>query len=338
MSLNKVVVTGVTGGLGLTACEMLLEQGVEVVGIGRRAERVAHLKSSGLNFRLLDLAKASSDSLEVAMRGADAVWHCAARTSPWGALEDFYRDNVIATKNVVEGAVKAGVPRFVHVSSPAVYFNYSDRLDVPERGIAQNQSCAYSQSRLRGEHVVTAAAQEARGVLQAVVLRPGNMFGPHDESLLPRLMHEAKANGGQLSLPNRGRTLLDMTYLDNVVAAMWRATTGGGMRHLEVMNITNGEPVILGDLMRNFSRLLGAPCTVRPVPYPVMACSAAFQEFKSSFSGQTPSATRFAVAQLAYDMTLDTSRARRVLAYQPHVSVEEGLHRTAEAMLRRQSA
>lgn len=46
--------------------------------------------------------------------------HAAARVGMWGPYSDFQRDTVDGTRNVVEAAKAAGVPKFVHVGTEAV--------------------------------------------------------------------------------------------------------------------------------------------------------------------------------------------------------------------------
>lgn len=54
-------------------------------------------------------------------------------------------------------------------------------------------------------------------------MRPQGLFGPHDKVMLPRLLQMIKRYGNLL-LPRGGAAMVDMTYLENAVHAMWLAT------------------------------------------------------------------------------------------------------------------
>lgn len=54
------------------------------------------------------------------MKGCDVVIHAAAKVDIWGPYSEFQRDTVDGTRNVVEAAKAAGVPKFVHVGTEAV--------------------------------------------------------------------------------------------------------------------------------------------------------------------------------------------------------------------------
>ena len=70
----------------------------------------------------------SVEVMEAGMKGCDAVCHMAARVGMWGDLEDFLKENVEGTKNVLKAAKKAGVSKFVHCSTEATCVRDSSPL------------------------------------------------------------------------------------------------------------------------------------------------------------------------------------------------------------------
>lgn len=328
----KIVVTGATGGLGLTACEHLLNHGVQVHGIGRQEEKVAHLVARGMKFTRVDLGTARVQDVLPATQWADAVWHCAALSSPWGPTNEFYRSNVRATQTMLSAATACSVPRFVHVSTPAVYFDYQHHRNIPEGYQSRAFVNEYAHTKHLAENLVREATRNRS--LQAVVLRPRALFGPRDQVLLPRLLAVAKKRKGVLPLPNGGKTLLDLTYIDNVVQAMWHATAidGSNLPRYDVFNITNDDPRYLSDVLTNLSAQLGSPFTIKPVKYEAMFAAACAMEALSAITRREPLLTRYSVGALAFDMTLDITKAKRMLGFTPAVSFDEGLARTVDAL------
>ncbi|HHU8056612.1 TPA: NAD-dependent epimerase/dehydratase family protein, partial [Escherichia coli] len=86
----KILVTGATSGLGRNAVQYLLQSGESVVATGRNCEVGRSLTNAGAQFVALDLTEATEDDCARLMDGCDAVWHCAAKSSPWGDKTAFW--------------------------------------------------------------------------------------------------------------------------------------------------------------------------------------------------------------------------------------------------------
>ncbi|MBB6098679.1 nucleoside-diphosphate-sugar epimerase [Deinobacterium chartae] len=316
-----VAVTGATGFLGGALTRRLLAEGLEVRALGRDPQRGAALSALGARFVPLDLEDARG--LRAAVQGCDTVFHCAARSSPWGPHRAFYAANVLGTRQVVQACLNAGA-RLVHVSTPSLYFRYGGGLQVREDHPLPRPVNAYAATKRAAEHEV--AAGQARG-LEAVVLRPRALFGPGDTSVLPRLL--AALERGRLPVIGSEDTVTDLTYIDNAVdalllAARSAAAVGG------TYNITNGEPVRLWPAVRRLADRLGLPGPGRRLPFQVAFGAAALLEGVHAALGLgEPVLTRYTVSVVARSATLDISAARRDLGYAPRVSVAEGLERFA---------
>lgn len=330
--MKRVLVTGATGGLGRNAVPALLARGVAVRATGRNAAVGQALAALGAEFVALDLRRATPAQWAQLVRDVDAVWHCAALSAPWGRLADFTAINVDATRSLLDAAGHAGVARFVHISTPAVYFDNTHRYDVAENFQAARPVNAYAATKAEAERCVRHAARRFDG-MTAVILRPRALFGPFDQVLLPRLSRVIAANHGRLPLPRGGRTVLDLTYVENVVQAMWRASVAEGIVSGTAFNVTNHAPVMLRDVLHAlYGAHLGRALHIVALPVPLMAVAARALEGFARLTGREPVLTAYSVGVLSYDMTLDNTRARQVLGYVPEISVDEGVRRTAEWM------
>lgn len=307
----RVLVTGATGFLGGAVARRYARAGHAVTGLGRAPAAGVALRADGIAFLRHDLT-AAEPPIE-----HELVVHCAALSAPFGPEEEFHRHNVLGTERVVAAVLRAGA-RLVHLSSPSVYHTGADRLDVREDQVPPlAQLTPYARSKFRSEEV-------ARRVPGAVILRPRAIFGPGDTTLLPRIVRALAA--GRLPVIGDGRTVGDLTYVDNVVDAVLLAASSarGG-----VFNVTNGEPVRIWDEIRALARALSLPPPRGRVPKAVaLAAARALEAWYTRFRpGEEPPLTSYGVSVVATSVTLDLAAIRAGLGYAPSVSVREGIDR-----------
>jgi nucleoside-diphosphate-sugar epimerase len=331
--MKCILVTGATGGLGRNAVDALLAKGIAVRATGRNTQVGAQLARQGAEFVALDLATATPAQLTALVQGVDAVWHCAALSAPWGAKADFVAANVTATQHLLEAAGRSGVERFVHISTPAIYFDYRNRWNVKESFQPAHYVNDYAQTKAQGEAAVQTAVWQFPH-MRSVVLRPRAIFGRYDQVLIPRLCRVLAQRGGKLPLPKGGQVTLDLTYAENVVHAMWLATTQPQLVNGATFNITNHAPAVLKDVLQQlFVDALHRPFRIVKLPYPLLATVAQGMHMLSQLTHKEPALTPYSIGALSFDMTLDTTQASQVLGYTPPVSLADGIDRTAQWML-----
>ena len=155
----RVLVTGGTGVVGRATVDALLAHGHEV----RLFSRNAQSDVEEWPHRTEPYPGDVSNEVEVrgAADGCDAVIHLTAIVAESPPDVTFEKVNVAGTRNVVREAERAGVKRFVYVSSLG-----ADRGQSP-----------YHQSKLRGEEVVRTLDGNF------VIVRLGNVYGNGDEQL-----------------------------------------------------------------------------------------------------------------------------------------------------------
>src|SRR5215218_5031048 len=162
----RVLVTGGTGVVGKPAVDHLLGRGHTVRLLSRNAERDA--KQWPERVDPFEATVGDRASMRGAADGCDALLHIAGIVAEDPPEVTFQRVNVDGTRYLVEEAARAGVKRFVHVSSLGA-----------DRG-----ESVYHRSKLASEEV----AREFKG--DWLILRPGNVYGPGDEviSLLLKMV------------------------------------------------------------------------------------------------------------------------------------------------------
>ncbi len=135
--MSNILVTGATGFLGGHVVKRLVYEGVNVTAIGRNKTIGNTLPK---DVRFLQVSLEDRQRIFQAMQHQDFVIHFGALSSVWGKYENFYNSNVIGTQNIVDAALSYNVKRFVHVSTPSIYFNLQERtkVNVKENSVLPN--------------------------------------------------------------------------------------------------------------------------------------------------------------------------------------------------------
>lgn len=325
-----ILITGATSGLGRNAAEILHAQGKPLRATGRNVEVGHTLRAAGMDFVAADLAAMAVPDMQSMLDGVDTIWHCAALSAPWGPSASFHAINVAATERLAQAAVAAGVRCFVHISTPSVYFDYRHHANVPESYRARRYANAYVRTKAMAEDMLSRhAARHPDTVF--VILRPRALFGPHDRVLMPRVLRLLKQCRGTLFLPRGGQALMDLTFIPNAVYAMQLAGCCPRRFSGQAFNITNHDPRPLGWVLKQLLRdELNRKLELRRIPYPLADLAGRGMERWSLCSGREPSATRYTMGALNFDMTLDNTKAVETLGYKPMHTMDEGIRLTAK--------
>jgi nucleoside-diphosphate-sugar epimerase len=174
----KILVTGATGKVGSRLTKRLAQRGEQVYALVRDPTRAADLREARIELVKGDLLDV--DSLAVAVRGVDAVVHCAAFFR--GATpEQAHAVNDLGTQHLASAARSASVKRFVFTSTGLVYGSNGGRL------ACENDPCAptaaYPVSKLAAERFLFSIEG-----LDVRVLRLPFVYGdgdPHIEESVP---------------------------------------------------------------------------------------------------------------------------------------------------------
>ncbi|MGF7148686.1 nucleoside-diphosphate-sugar epimerase [Sphingomonas zeicaulis] len=328
---RHALVTGATGGLGLTLVPTLLAAGYRVRATGRSAAVLDRLAAMGAEPRPADLT--DPQALPALCAGVNVVFHAAALSSPWGPFETFERINVTATRQLLAAANGAGCDGFIFVSSPSIYAAPRDRValteDSPPEAPAMN---AYAATKLAAERLVLAADGPR---MKTVAIRPRAVMGPDDSVLLPRLLRIVRR--GRFPLINGGQALVELTDVRDACRALLLADEHRAAAAGQAVNISGGRPVTIRKLVEALGEVAGRPIRFKPVSVgAVMRIAGLLETAYGLVPGRPePPVTRYGVATLAFSQTFDLSRARSLLGYEPHHDAVASARETAAQVLGR---
>lgn len=325
----RFLVTGATSGLGRNAVEWLLKEGHCVHATGRNKEVGKYLVKLGAKFTELDLVTATDVDYNFLLSDCDTVWHCAALSSPWGKYSWFYQINVLVTSRLAVCCGKLGVKRFVHVSTPSIYFDFRSHQNITEHYRAKHFANNYVITKYEAEKFIQECVKSYPDTIY-LILRPRGIFGPHDRVIIPRILALLKRTKGSLYLPGGGQSYIDLTFVLNVVYALYLASINQNIKSGDIFNITNQQPCHLKDLLKALlSDRLHINYKIRTLPYQFLYGVATMLEGLAKLTNKEPTLTRYSIGTLYFDMTLSQEHAIKHLGYKPKYNLNESIDITA---------
>lgn len=304
---QRVVVTGGEGFIGSHLVDRLLEEGATV-------RALVHYNPFGklgwLQDRAADVEIMSGDVRDGArvqrvVDGTDVVFHLAALIGipySYDAPESYIQTNVVGTYNVLMAARTAGVSRLVHTSTSEVY-GTARTVPIDEHHPIQPQS-PYSASKIGADMLALSFYHSFE--LPVAVVRPFNTYGPRQSTraVIPTILSQLYSGAEEIKLGKISPTR-DFNYVEDT-AAGFLAVARSDRALGDVVNIGSGREISIGDLVHLLSAISGRPARV-----------------------VTDEARLRPAGSEVERLLCNNARAREWAGWQPQVSLEEGLRRTA---------
>jgi nucleoside-diphosphate-sugar epimerase len=323
--VSLAFVTGGSGFIGGRLIERLTRDGWRVRALARSDPSAAKVAALGAEPVPGDLS--DRVGMRAGADGCEYAFHAAAHLGEWGTREEFVRDNVEGTRNALEGSREAGVRRFVHVGTEAALLAGEPLVNVNEDApLRPDSSALYPATKAMAEEAVRSANGDG---FETVVVRPRLVWGPGDTTIVPSL--EQAIERKRFAWIGGGRHLTATTHVDNTIEGLVLGATRGLAGG--VYFVTDGEPVVFREFVTALLRANGVNAPDRRMPAAVARFAAAASEgiWRTFRLNGTPPVTRLGYWLSAQECTIDISRARAELGYQPVISRDEGLAQLAAA-------
>jgi nucleoside-diphosphate-sugar epimerase len=324
----KVLVTGGAGFLGSALVKRLRESGEPVRLLLRRPPAKGSPADPEQPDGAVSCCYGSLGQPEVvarAVEGVEVVYHVGAAMK--GGPAEFEQGTIWGTRNVVEACLRHKVKRLVYISSLSVldHAGHPDGRPVTEESPLEpfpDRRGAYTQTKLRAEQMVLDAIRQQG--LPAVILRPGQIFGPGAELVTP---NGVIALAGQWLVAGGGGRRLPLVYRDDVVDGILLAATSAKAPGA-IVNLVDPTPVTQNQYLEAARGALAGKAKVRRVPVPVLMLMATGIEMLGSLLKRSVPLTRYRIRSLKPLDPFDVSKAKELLGWKPAVGTMEGLQRT----------
>jgi UDP-glucose 4-epimerase len=297
----NVLVTGGCGFIGANLLRLLRER------TGWRLRVVDDLRAGRIEYVPDALAEISigdagdPETLDPVLDGIDAVVHLASQTGVGPSVENPSADflgNATTTFRVLDACRRLEIPRVVFASSGAAVGEVTPPIheEVVPRPVSP-----YGASKLAGEAYCRAFA--ASFGMQTVALRFSNVYGPfsaHKKNAIPNFIKRG-ITGEPIEIYGDGGQTRDFIYVEDLCDALHRALTTEGIGG-EVFQVATGVETSIRELAETCRDVVGGPAEIT---------------FEAPRAGEV------------YRSSVDISKIRRALGFNPAVTLREGLARTA---------
>lgn len=263
-------------------------------------------------------------AVDRALEGIETVFHVGAAMK--GGPFEFNSGTVWGTRNMIEACERHAVRRLVYISSMSVLDHAGHQPGVPVNESSPyepfpQQRGSYTQTKLEAEKMVLAAAAEGR--IHAVVLRPGQIYGPGAEQFPPS---GTIGIAGRWLVVGSGNHHVPLVYVENVVDALMLAAAkdlpnGSVFQLVDPLGLSQREYV-------DFVRRAGRPVRASYVPAWFLKLAGFGVELLGKVLKRAVPLTPYRVRSITPLWPCDCTAAHTVLGWQPRVTIPEGMTRT----------
>ena len=207
--MSKIAITGASGLAGKHVALRALSLGHEVVAIDISSEAFKDLESAGAHCIQADVLIFTS--LSEALNGCDVVFHAASLAGAHHPKALLRSVNVEGTRTVSQAAIKAGVKKFIHLSTVGVYgFSFPKLAD--EATPLQSERDPYYISKIRSEGVLKKIASDSK--MKVHIIRAGELYSK-DRLLWMKLSLQELKNK-RVIVPGHLTGLISPLHVDNL--------------------------------------------------------------------------------------------------------------------------
>lgn len=310
----RVLVTGASGFIGRSIVAELQRRMMKPIILRRHTSTATYLAD---DLEVVSLSGPGTEAADWAnaIQRCDSVIHLAARAHVLRDLckdpeKAFYSDNVLLTRACGVAAARAGVKRFVFMSSIGVHGGSSGKSSIrADNPIAPHSP--YARSKADAERALTEITRDSR--MELTVVRPPLVYGFGAPGNFGSLLHAIKA-GWLLPFGMVTDNRRSFVAIDNLVDLVMTCLNHPAAANKNFL-VSDGEDLSTADLLRRLGVAMGRPARLIPVPVGWLALGAKLLGRQEMFQS------------LATSLQVDICETRQLLGWNPPIGVNEGLKR-----------
>jgi len=266
--MAKILVTGCAGFIGSHLTEILLDKGVEVVGIDnfdpfydiniKKKNLSVFENNPNFTFIRADLSKkAILNSLF-----PDDIYlviHLAGKAGVRPSFDDpvgFIEANIVATQNLLEEMRTRNINKLIFASSSSVYGNIKE-IPLSEKMDVSNPISPYAATKKACELLTYTYFYNFK--INVINLRFFTVFGPRQrpDLAIHKFVSQIK-KGKPVTMYGEGNTARDYTYINDIIRGIL-----GSIRYIsknekvyEIINLGNNKPIFLKEMINTVYRIM----------------------------------------------------------------------------------
>ena len=338
---TKAILTGVPGWLGNALSQTLmtgLADNPEIalprhsqisVLMHPEASLPAFLNNQQIEVFKADLANLSDLSPLFKDAAGGTVFHIAGVIHPQKSTKEFYNVNVMGTKALLDAAIKAGVRRFIYVSSNSPCGCNETRQGRFTEAAPYNPYLGYGKSKMQAEELILQAYKE--GKIEVVIVRPPWFYGPHQpprQTLFFKMIKD-----GKVPMVGDGGNMRSMAYVDNICQALLLAETTQAADG-QIYWIADAEPYSMQQIVETIEDVLEKdfqiPVAHKRMHLPSIASEVAYLVDSTLQAAGLYQQKIHVLSEMNKTIACDISKARSQLGYNPKIALREGMRRSIE--------
>lgn len=295
------LVTGAAGFMGRHLVKHLAGLGVRVRATARPKKDLSFFKQAGAEFVAADLTR--PETLPPLFAGrVDRIFHLGAICNFSTPYSRLHPTNVVGVQRITQLALEAGVKRYVHVGSTAVYGRY--RGSPFKEDDPREPQDDYGRSKRGGEDVVWGMIEKG---LPAIITRPCTVYGSGCTDGAGKAFSRPTAI---TAIPGSGKQLLSNVRAEDVAAAVEH------LSHLDAavgqaFNIAEDSHPSVEEALTLAAEIFGAKPPTLHLPLGLVRIAAKVQGWLSARQGKIADLEYDAVRFLGADYIVDNTRLKQ---------------------------
>jgi UDP-glucuronate 4-epimerase len=269
------IITGCAGFIGFQMAKFLLDKNFEVIGIDSlnsyyskklKIERLKILKKEKrFKFFKIDLTnKKKINGLFDKLDNFKLI-HLAAQPGVVYSFknpESYYKNNVVATKVLVDKIKKKNVNQFIFISSSSVYGNQKKYPIVESAKLKPINY--YASTKIKCEKYIKNQLKNSNTSIK--IIRPFTVYGPfgRPDMLILKYLNFIKRKK-KIDIYNYGNHLRDFTYIDDVIRIIYQLSKIKNNK-IQTFNICASQPIKINEILKYFEKLLNKKISVNMKP------------------------------------------------------------------------